>query len=359
MGKNDSGSTNTSTLKAIQECRLLFLENNEDPRKMKWVRPEVAESWIVSKKLGIDPYAGRLGADLPDQKLKYLLKEKELLIQAAIPYIEQLETLLVQSGYIIALTDARGVILYAKTDNVLEITFRQLNGTPGKVWSPELVGTCSHVLCSYLKKPVQLSGPEHYCDCFLNTTCSSAPIFDEFRNFVGTLSMCNGVNTTNPHTIGLVTSLAWAIQNELILKIKNTRVRLKDRKSSVKTDNDCSDSGLIQIFPNDNGNNAIADADGAGARFSFKHIIGTSPGLLKTIEKGAIIASTPANALIYGETGTGKELFAQAIHNMSAPNGPFIVVNCAALPNSLIESELFGYEGGSFTGADRKGRPGR
>lgn len=65
------------------------------------------------------------------------------------------------------------------------------------------------------------------------------------------------------------------------------------------------------------------------------------------------------NILLLGENGTGKELFAQSIHNQYRPDQPFIALNCAAIPRNLIESELFGYEGGAFTGADRHGRPGK
>lgn len=75
---------------------------------------------------------------------------------------------------------------------------------------------------------------------------------------------------------------------------------------------------------------------------------------------GQIAAQTPSNVLITGESGTGKELFAQAIHNASdRRNGPFVAINCGALPKSLIESELFGYEGGTFTGARREGCAGK
>lgn len=65
------------------------------------------------------------------------------------------------------------------------------------------------------------------------------------------------------------------------------------------------------------------------------------------------------NILIQGESGTGKDVYAQAVHNESRPDGPFVAVNCAAILRTLIESELFGYEGGAFTGAERQGRPGK
>ena len=81
--------------------------------------------------------------------------------------------------------------------------------------------------------------------------------------------------------------------------------------------------------------------------------------MLDVIEKAKKFASLNANILIEGESGTGKEVFAQAIHNASRPEGPFVAVNCAAIPQNLIESELFGYKGGSFTGAERQGRIGK
>lgn len=73
-----------------------------------------------------------------------------------------------------------------------------------------------------------------------------------------------------------------------------------------------------------------------------------------------IASKTNCTVLITGESGTGKELFAQAIHNDSkCANGPFIAVNCGAIPKELIESELFGYESGAFTGAKKNGAPGK
>jgi transcriptional regulator with PAS, ATPase and Fis domain len=80
----------------------------------------------------------------------------------------------------------------------------------------------------------------------------------------------------------------------------------------------------------------------------------------KIIETAKKAAKSDCNILIEGESGTGKELFAQAIHNYSKRSkGPFIAVNCASIPRELVESELFGYERGAFTGANKEGKPGK
>src|SRR5438067_5707977 len=84
----------------------------------------------------------------------------------------------------------------------------------------------------------------------------------------------------------------------------------------------------------------------------FEQIIGSSPALESVLEQVERVAPTDSTVLVQGETGTGKELIARAIHNLSARCGrPFIKVNCAAIPFDLLESELFGHEKGAFTGA--------
>ena len=99
---------------------------------------------------------------------------------------------------------------------------------------------------------------------------------------------------------------------------------------------------------------------GAQASLTFDDIIGSDEKLLVTISRAQKVALSESTVLLEGESGTGKELFAQAIHNFSPRrNSPFVVVNCAAIPRGLVESELFGYEDGAFTGARRGGRPGK
>ena len=94
-----------------------------------------------------------------------------------------------------------------------------------------------------------------------------------------------------------------------------------------------------------------SDCSGCGER-RFEQIIGNSPALEAVLEQVERVASTDSTVLVRGETGTGKELIARAIHNISSRCGlPFIKLNCAAIPFDLLESELFGHEKGAFTGA--------
>lgn len=96
------------------------------------------------------------------------------------------------------------------------------------------------------------------------------------------------------------------------------------------------------------------------ARFTFQDIIGTSLPLVNVIARAKKTARTGSNVLIEGETGTGKELFAHAIHKESPfAQGPFVAINCSAIPAELVESELFGYEKGAYTGAQKSGSMGK
>ncbi|MCO1604557.1 sigma-54-dependent Fis family transcriptional regulator [Desulfosporosinus nitroreducens] len=95
-------------------------------------------------------------------------------------------------------------------------------------------------------------------------------------------------------------------------------------------------------------------------KYSLDGILGTSKSMIMLKQKMQLVAATDSTILITGESGTGKELFARAIHEEShRKNSPFIAINCGAIPETLLESELFGYEEGAFTGASRGGKPGK
>lgn len=100
-------------------------------------------------------------------------------------------------------------------------------------------------------------------------------------------------------------------------------------------------------------------ARGHIAKYHFNDILYKSEIMKQAVNTARRFSQTESNILLYGETGTGKEIFAQSIHNYSKhSNGPFVAVNCGALPENLLESELFGYAKGAFTGASKEGKPG-
>lgn len=97
-----------------------------------------------------------------------------------------------------------------------------------------------------------------------------------------------------------------------------------------------------------------------GAFLTFNDIIGESAAIKNVVTNSKIIANSPSTVLIQGESGTGKEVLAQAMHNYSLRrNKKFVAINCGAIPANIIESELFGYEDGTFTGGKKGGKPGK
>lgn len=147
-----------------------------------------------------------------------------------------------------------------------------------------------------------------------------------------------------------------------IKKINNQNMLIKYRPLIV----DGMDEGLVlNLVYVDNLQKTEIDirkklnSRGLVAKYSFKDILGKSPAITKTITMAEKYASTDSDVLIIGETGTGKELFAQSIHNNSKrAKYPFVALNCAAINDNLLESELFGYTEGAFTGAVKGGKTG-
>ncbi|MDD2925962.1 sigma 54-interacting transcriptional regulator [Rhodoferax sp.] len=150
------------------------------------------------------------------------------------------------------------------------------------------------------------------------------------------------------------------VDRELIIDSPTLKLHVMDTAVPVKGD-DGRVLSVINTFREIERVRRLAGRlSGHQARYTFDSIIGNSPALQTVISAARKAARGTANILLSGESGTGKEVLAQAIHNESARrDGPFIAINCAALPRDLIESELFGYAPGSFTGARREGRPGK
>lgn len=120
------------------------------------------------------------------------------------------------------------------------------------------------------------------------------------------------------------------------------------------------DSGMMVLQNMDRINRLVSRFTGARAQYKFNDIIGNSAPLMESINIARMATMNNSNVLLTGESGTGKEVFAQAIHNASFRHkGPFVAINCGAIPRELVASELFGYVEGAFTGAKRGGSIGK
>jgi Transcriptional activator of acetoin/glycerol metabolism len=147
-------------------------------------------------------------------------------------------------------------------------------------------------------------------------------------------------------------------RNGLVLKGRDSNNHQKLISAQLVYDHDGHMLGYVLKFDKIK-NRVRTNPKSEYTKFNFDNIIGQDPRWSRMIAQIKRFAKSDTNILLMGESGCGKEVLTQAIHNYSRPDGPFMAVNCAAIPSNLIESELFGYEGGSFTGAFREGRPGK
>lgn len=141
--------------------------------------------------------------------------------------------------------------------------------------------------------------------------------------------------------------------------VNGNRITCNVKITPVKTDSQLI--GMVIMFREMKYlHNTINIVTGNKASYTFDDILTTDPRMKRIIKDAKKFARTRGCVLIEGESGTGKELFAHAIHNYSnRKDGPFVAVNCASIPRDLVESELFGYERGAFTGAVKEGKPGK
>lgn len=159
------------------------------------------------------------------------------------------------------------------------------------------------------------------------------------------------------------------INNNIIngIPFTNEELRLCNERSPSAQGNYCvlsftptEDGGVITVRPVLEMHAYAARTVGLKTIYHFDDILGTSHKIRACVEVAKKMAASNYTILLLGESGTGKELFAQSIHNASSrKNKPFIAVNCGALPRELVQSELFGYAEGAFTGALRQGNPGK
>lgn len=289
--------------------------------KTRQVNKEVRDSWERSRKNKIN--YEKIDIEKNDYDYQKISKEKNsVFIDTSRPYMDNLYNIINNSDFMITLLDKDGFVL----DSVLNkkvvdhAGFRLIN------LSEERVGTNAMGTSLYLDKPFQSYGAEHCYKLLHKFTTAAAPIHDNSGNLIGCIGITGFSKDVSVHTLGMAIAASYAIENKM------------------------------KLYEGKNPNNNINKNN----LYSFEDIIGGSDSIKETINIAKVASRGNSNVLIMGESGTGKELFAQSIHsNSPRKNKPFIDINCAALPLSLAESELFGYEGGSYTGARKEGQPGK
>lgn len=147
---------------------------------------------------------------------------------------------------------------------------------------------------------------------------------------------------------------------ELFFDSPTGRVHCLASGQSSRDDKGNISGGIIVLRSIDKVHRMVNRVYGTRAELNFNDIIGSSNTIKATIDIARIASNNISNILLDGESGTGKEIFARAIHNESSRHkGPFVAINCGAIPRELVGSELFGYVDGAFTGARRGGKPGK
>ncbi|MGI6549907.1 MAG: sigma-54-dependent Fis family transcriptional regulator [Syntrophomonadales bacterium] len=151
------------------------------------------------------------------------------------------------------------------------------------------------------------------------------------------------------------------LSNEpLVIRHKNGNVKVAVSSTPLTGQNNRAAGTVVILQPMQQYKRLIKRVSGARAKISFDQIIGRNIKFKYALSCAEIAAKSDSNVLLQGESGVGKDMFAQAIHNASnRSKEPFFAINCAALPRELISSELFGYEEGAFTGARKGGNPGK
>jgi transcriptional regulator of acetoin/glycerol metabolism len=301
--------------------------------KASVIKPQVAESWIRCRERGLDPMKSENLALLSRREIDVKLEENQTVLEVVVPYMDSLYEIVKGSGFIIHYVDADGFILKSIGDrDTMEIAEKTLS-LPGANRLEETAGTSSIALAVITKKPIQIAGAEHYAHVFHRWTCSAAPVLNDAGEVICAISVAGRYEMIHQHTLGMVSSAARAIENEI--RIRSINAQLKNEIKVL--------SGKIKHR----------------ATYEFSDIIGVSKAIRESKTLALRAAEHNVRVVLEGESGTGKEMFAQAIHNKSARrNYPFVAVDCGAVPIELLESELFGYDGGAFTGAKREGKPG-
>ena len=420
----------------LQQARQLFFAQGTPPEGL--LDPLIIRSWERCRRFGLGENSTSPGLQPMDRvALKTEQERNRYLLQQSRPIMEHVFEQIRDSGSMVILADANGLLLETVGDADFVGRADRVALSAGASWDENLRGTNAIGTALSEEMPVAVLGSEHFLEYNGFLTCCASPIFGPDGRLIGVLDISGDYRSHQRHTLGLA-RLSSAIVEKRLFEAAHGRDILvcfhsradylgspKEGMAAVSPDGQVlainrNGTELLGIRPVDavrrdfsmvfesnlstlvdrlrhhpqasgeihvNGKAIHVQLRGqlpplavAGrvfdevpaARPARRPEAGSTPRLnLDTLNTGdarlqAVIDRTrrllgrDIPILIQGESGAGKEMLAKAFHN-SGPrrDAPFVALNCASIPESLIESELFGYQGGAFTGARKEGAPGK
>lgn len=372
------------------------------------INERISESWYRCKQANVNPHMNKGQKILSSNIFQDQKKKSEIFLDIAIPQIQNMRKTIDELQMMALLIDPDGYVLSLSGNEQTLKRAKHINFIEGVKWTEAAVGTNAIGTALEIEEAIMISGTEHYSVASHSWSCAAAPIHNDDGKLIGVLDFSCPIEFSHPYMLGMVTSIAHAIERECSIRVHQNELHLIHRfldvidsdeqvvicnhrdvivsaskKVRERVSNwsrmkleDLMQNGLkpkleVPVYSNDRmiGKCIYVKENKQGNVFStspfingitFPGVIGTSNAFQHTLEEIKLVSPTDASVYVCGETGVGKEYVARAIHeNSPRKNGPFIAVNCGALPKELMESELFGYAEGAFTGAQRQGYKGK
>ncbi|PFD89686.1 sigma-54-dependent Fis family transcriptional regulator [Bacillus thuringiensis] len=381
---------------------------NEGVLDSNRINERISESWHRCKQANVNPHMNKGQKILSSDFFQDQKKKSEIFLDIAIPQIQNMRKTIDELQMMALLIDPDGYVLSLSGNKQTLKRAKHINFIEGVKWTEAAVGTNAIGTALEIEEAIMISGTEHYSVVSHSWSCAAAPIHNDDGKLIGVLDFSCPIEFSHPYMLGMVTSIAHAIERECSIRVHQNELHLIHRfldvidsdeqvvicnhrdvivsasKSVRERINNWSRMKLeelmhhgletkleIPVYSNErmigkcmylkeneqmNTYSALTFIKG----ITFPGVTGTSRAFQHTLEEIKLVSPTDASVYVCGETGVGKEYVARAIHeNSPRKDGPFIAVNCGSLPKELIESELFGYAEGAFTGARRQGYKGK
>ncbi|WP_235561103.1 sigma-54-dependent Fis family transcriptional regulator [Bacillus sp. FJAT-28004] len=365
----------------------------------KFLSEAAALSWKRCQGFGLKPTDPVDDDILTGSRIHALLSENEQTINHVEQVFEQMNVGIKQSGQMALFINSEGTIIHTAGDADFSHRASAVQLQVGANWAERRKGTNAIGIALAEKKPVRVHAEEHYFSSNHFLTCASAPVFNAIGELIGVINISGKQEHYHAYTFTLACMAAFSLQNKILLEESKQEhlITLRELEHTAQNhtlpllslgqDNRIlrANYAAIRIVGSDAIGKEFSKVDGFAIEtihnnhqriwqsvsihkqaankphlYTFKDIIGTCPTIIQKKELAKKAALTEFPVLLLGESGVGKELFAQSIHTASPRSAePFIALNCSAIPDSLIESELFGYARGAFTGANKDGNAGK